>query len=120
MKLIVTEMIKLLKKHNPKSKIVGGTDAAPLERHNFYFNAGADYIGLGDADLSLPEFLAGLKNGKTESKYPNKLIPQKGNIHFVDLELLRELADTSRFSESGGARCLHQGRRLHLGDAESG
>lgn len=103
----VREMIRLLKAHNQKSiVIVGGTDAAPPERHSFYFNAGSDYIGLGDADLSLPEFLNDLRNGQAEAKYPNRLIPEKGSIHFVDLSRLHELADTSRFSESGGGSIL--------------
>ncbi len=103
----VRKMIEILKKYNPKSKIlVGGTDAAPPERHNFYFKSGADYIGLGDADLSLPQFLDDLRNRRTGAKYPNRLIPQKGQIHFVDLGRLNELANTNRFSESGGGSVL--------------
>ena len=103
----IAETIKVLKLHNTKAVvIVGGTDAAPPERHDFYFKSGADYIGLGDADLSLPEFLSDLRNGNAEAKYPNRLIPAKGQIHSVDLSLLKGLTDTARFSESGGGSIL--------------
>lgn len=106
----VKETIRLLREHNPNALIiVGGIDASAASRHQFYFNAGADYIGIGDSDLSLPQFLNDVRSGNRQNlrnlqeKYPNRLIPSKGKIHVVDLGLLAELnCNTLRFSESGG------------------
>ncbi len=103
----IKETIKSLKEHNPKAVvIVGGNDASPPERHNFYFRAGADYIGLGDADRSLPEFLNDLKSGSAEQKYKDRLIPSAGKIQVVDLYSLHDLVDFQRFTESGGGPIL--------------
>jgi hypothetical protein len=57
----VRETIRALRAHNPKALIaIGGRDAAQPERHKFYFDAGVDFIGEGDADESFARFLQGL------------------------------------------------------------
>ncbi|HLD73076.1 MAG TPA: radical SAM protein [Candidatus Nanoarchaeia archaeon] len=103
----IKETIKSLKEHNPQAVvIVGGNDASPPKRHEFYFRAGADYIGLGDADRSLPEFLDDLKNGLAEQKYWDRLIPSAGRIQVINLSYLQDLVDFKKFSESGGGPIL--------------
>lgn len=103
----IKETIRSLKEHNPRAVIiVGGTDASPSERHDFYFKSGADYIGLGDADRSLPEFLNVLKSGSAKQKYKDRLVPSAGRIHVVDLDSLQDLMNFQRFSESGGGPIL--------------
>lgn len=101
----IRQTIREIKKHAPKATLlVGGTDASPQERHQFYFNAGADYIGLGDADVSLPHFLKMRESGKINV---SRVIPEGGRIHVLDLkELARMYPDLTRFSESGGGKIV--------------
>ncbi len=102
----VKSTIKALREHNPSALIlVGGSDAAPVERRQFYFDAGTDYIGIGDSDLSLPQFLHDVEERIAAEKYPMRIIPAAGKIHLIDPATLAKL-DLSRFSESGGGEIL--------------
>ncbi|MFA4887486.1 MAG: radical SAM protein, partial [Candidatus Nanoarchaeia archaeon] len=103
----VKEAIAALKKHNPEAMIVvGGSDASPRERHEFYFRAGADHIGIGDAEKSLPKFLEKISSGKVE-RDKGRLIPGEGKVSVIDLEIVARMRyDTRRFTESGGGPVL--------------
>lgn len=104
----VCHTIAELRRHNPRATVlVGGCDASPAERHAFYRRHGADYIGIGDGDLSLPDFLAALESGDAAARCPDRLIAARGRIHTIDLSLLHRLHhDPSRFAESGGGDVL--------------
>lgn len=104
----IKQTIKQLKMYNPNACIlVGGRDAAATERHQFYFNAGADYIGIGDADISLPKFLDNWTRNK-HLPYRDKLIDPitvpHSDMPFVDLKLIHSIKH--RFTESGGGSFL--------------
>lgn len=104
----ITQTIKHLKQHNPAARVlVGGRDAASPERREFYFDAGADFIGLGDADLSLPKFLEDWSSGNCDA-YPAKIIPEipvpNTDIAFVDLGYIDAIKH--KFVESGGGSFL--------------
>jgi|GEM_PF-4221299 len=104
----IKQTIQQLKKHNPGACIlVGGRDAAALERHQFYLDAGADYIGIGDADLSLPRFLDNWAQGNL-APYRDKIIGPISVPHtdmpYVDLNFINSIKH--RFTESGGGSFL--------------
>ena len=102
----VAEAIRTAKASWPEALIlVGGSDASPDERHDFYFRAGADYIGIGDGDGVLPEFLDAMQSGL---RLTSRLIiggTAKGfRQPFPNLKLV----NTSWYTESGGG-AIHPG-----------
>jgi hypothetical protein len=104
----VHETIRALREHRSDALIlVGGSDASPPERHDFYFRAGADYVAQGDGDVSLPAFLASHERGDAEQIYGDQRIAPGGRIHFIDFAMMHALhGDLQRFSESGGGAVL--------------
>lgn len=104
----VRQTIRLLKQHNHHALIlVGGTDASPRERHHFYFDAGADFIGVGDGDVSLSDFVTSYLARTEQERYPNGVFTDAGRIHCIDVSLVQSMhADPARFSESGGGSIL--------------
>lgn len=113
----VAETMRLLHAHAPRARvIVGGSDASPPERHQFYFDAGADYIGLGDADASFPHFVEACARGEEQKTYGDRIIAEGGRIHTIDLGLIHRLHPApSRFSESGGGHVLESIKRKGFG-----
>jgi len=104
----VTSTMQALKAHNPNAKfLVGGRDAAAPERRRYYFEHGADFIGLGDADLSLPKFLDDWCRADL-SGYQDAIIPEipvpDSAIASADLGHISPIKH--RFVESGGGSFL--------------
>jgi len=100
----VAQTIRTTKVKWPEALIlVGGSDASPQERHEFYFTAGADYIGVGDGDTALPAFLESIQKSRSQ---PSRLIGGgiMGAFHLPLPNL--SFVDQSRYKESGGGPIL--------------
>lgn len=115
----VKETIGLLRRHNPDALIlVGGRDASPPDRWRFFLDAGADYVGEGDADESLVQFLsrlaeervAGRRGGRRLAMFDARVIRAEPvpEMPFIDLDAV--FPDFSqvraRLNESGGGSIL--------------
>ena len=97
----VAEVIRVIKQNHPMSLVlVGGRDASTSERQAFYFNAGADFVGIGDGDVSLPKFLDAKICGTSD----NRLIVGgvDKNFHSELLSFNLYGLDPYRYNESGG------------------
>lgn len=98
----VARVIEVIREVHPEALIlVGGRDASASERHQFYINAGADFIGIGDGDLSLPKFLSEISE---KSKYDSRLISGGIPCDFCQKKFDFNLKDFDRYRyrESGG------------------
>ena len=104
----VAETIRTIKVLWPKALVlVGGRDATAPKRHTFYFQAGADYIGIGDGDTSLRVFLAALKQGdRPTEKIIEGGIPREFRPNLPDFSLPGLVL--ARYTESGGGP-MHPG-----------
>lgn len=102
----VAEAIKLIKRMHPEAVVlVGGRDASALERHAFYIDAGADFIGIGDCDVALPKFLTEMN---VRSKSDSRLIYGGIPCDFRQEKFYFSLNgfDRYRYRESGGGPIL--------------
>lgn len=102
----VAEIIRATKKQWPEALIlVGGSDASPEERHQFYLEAGADYIGVGDGDVALPIFLDEIQAG---GRPKDRLIKGGVSSGFKLADPNFALLQPERYIESGGGP-IHPG-----------
>ncbi|MDO8509800.1 MAG: hypothetical protein Q7S24_01525 [bacterium] len=108
----VAEIIRTIRIKWPRAIVlVGGRDASAPERQGFYRAAGADFVGVGDGDTTLPKFISRLHSGAGISEeYAGRLItggitrffrPQEHDLNLQGLDL-------SRYTESGGGP-IHPG-----------
>ncbi len=104
----VRQIIKELKAFNPSAlMLVGGRDASAAGRHQFYFEAGADFIGLGDGDASLKRFLEDIIENNLQRQTNRFIMPSqlsKEDLPFIDLGILG--SNKARYNESGGGNVL--------------
>lgn len=109
----VVTTIQAIKRHHPRALVlVGGSDASPPERHTFYLRAGADYVGTGDGDTSLPNFLRQEKRS-LQPVFPGGIEP---NYSPVRPTFKITGLNYSRYTESGGGP-IHPGVFHHGGFA---
>jgi hopanoid C-3 methylase len=104
----VRECIRALKQHNPGALVlVGGSDATPVERREFYWSCGADYVGVGDGDRSLRQFLESHEVGTAAKDFLQKIVTGPGQIHVMDIEACwNGVATAPAWCESGGGDLL--------------
>lgn len=108
---VVLSVIKAFKNKNPDTLIVvGGRDASV--RWIFYLNNGADIVGLGDCDKSLPEFFYRLYNGRNLAGiYKDQLLLSTdakidmNNLPYLNFEFVKE--NLHLYNESGGGGFLN-------------
>ncbi len=104
----VAETIRAIKTQWPKALVlVGGRDAAAENRQKFYFDAGTDYIGKGDGEISLLLFLRTLDQvSPLRERIIRGDIQRSFRPNLPDFSLKGLVLE--RFVESGGGP-LHAG-----------